>query len=268
MKRLLSVCGFFACAFVTVKPCAAAPQDRVREENAQRVAKELAANPTIQSRSRIPYIKVLKIVGDGSVYVKTQRLYLHLVRGTTGIGDRYYIEGETGKLKLDPAARAPNELTFSAGESCCGPTENEFQNLTLLKIENGKAVFHLVAATSRSGQETDEFISVAPYEDARWQVNPTDKTEVTYTEFDEAGKKKIENNLKNDKLNGTATTWYSNGQKESEGHYENDVRNGLLTEWYSSGQKRHEAFFKDGKITSQETYWNADGRISTVRNYP
>jgi hypothetical protein len=247
--------------------CQAADADRHSKQNAERAAKVLAANPVFESKSRITTVKVLKITDGNTVYVRTNRVILSLVRGSTLIEDRYFIDGANGQIKKDPNARRGDELAFKIGESCSIGGYNQYQSLLLLKIENGRAFFQH-SGSFRNAKPFNEFISVAPYEDGFWKVNPKDKSQYTYTEFDEKGNKRLEQNYKNDKLQGLYITWYSNGQKETEYNYDNDRANGSLTEWYSTGQKRHESTLKDGKRVGKETYWLPDGQVSSSTEHP
>lgn len=261
LLALLVLGGGLALGLLTAGPpekraAAPAATDRTPERMKDPTKKD-AGRPAVPVRARLPEIKVVKILDKTSVVFKTDRQLLDRMHGEGLVDDRHFIDGATGQVKEDPQARPPNELTFKAGEACMLGGGN-VQKWLLLRIENGKAVLRYTAHL-RSGGKVDEVIAVAPYEDARWDVDGRDSNRVTYTEFDEKGRKKIVKHYKSGRLHGTWTTWYPNGRKETEYHFADDQCHGPWTEWYPNGQKRHEATYRKGRLHGKETFWSAEG---------
>lgn len=263
--RLFSIICSVVLTGLSSYSCSAADPRRDGKENAERAAGILAANPEFQHKARIPTIKVLKIVDDDTVYVRTNMAILSLFHGDTHVEDRIYIDGATGEFKKDPNARRPDELALNVGEGFYLQGD-EARRLILLKVEKGRAFFQH-SGFHRNMESFSEFISVLPYEDGFWKVDPKDKGRLTYTEYDEQGKKRLEQNYKDNELNGLSITWYKNGQKESECHFKNNRANGLWTEWYSTGQKRYQATFKDGRAVGKAISWLPNGKIESISEH-
>ncbi len=76
----------------------------------------------------------------------------------------------------------------------------------------------------------------------------------------ESGKKEVELNFKDGKVNGLATIWHENGQKKYEGNYQNNKAYGLWTFWYKNGQKEDEGNYKDDKQHGLVTFWHENGQ--------
>ncbi|MDO9214188.1 MAG: hypothetical protein Q8Q54_08100 [Methylococcales bacterium] len=91
-----------------------------------------------------------------------------------------------------------------------------------------------------------------------------------FTSFYENGRKKVEANHKNGMKNGLATLFDENEQKKSEMNYKDDELNGLFT-LYENGQKQAESIYKDGKeikesVYENETQKNANDSMQKIKN--
>jgi len=180
--------------------------------------------------------------------------------------DRLYINGATGKVELDPNTRLPDEISLTTGETCMIEGKREFHKFQLVKIADGEAVIrHTGHARNR---EIDETVRVAPYEDASWKADPKDPTRVTYTEWDEGRRVRVEKHYRGSRLDGAWTQWYDNGQKEFEYHFVNGDRNGRSTEWYPTGEKRYEVRYTKGQKVGKEYWWGRDGTVSGLGDHP
>jgi len=81
------------------------------------------------------------------------------------------------------------------------------------------------------------------------------------------GKKKLQRNFKDGKVNGLDMWWHANGQKESKANFKDGNKYGLWTTWYENGQKSQETNFKDGKMDGLWAEWYRDGQKKFEKNY-
>ena len=228
-------------------------------------ANAASAPPAIHTRSRMPDVKVLEIVDAKTVRVRTDRVTLERLHGDTLVEDWHFIDGTSGAIALDPKARAPDEMTFSVGETCeVGVVDA--QRLALIKIEGGAAIFHWTG-TFRGGRPVDDVVAVRPYRDGHWEGDPNDADLVTYTETDEAGRARLVKQYRKGRLEGRYATFFSSGQQETEARYHEDQADGAWTDWYPNGQKRHHALYVGGKAM-HEIYWREDGAVSSTSDPP
>jgi hypothetical protein len=218
----------------------------------QRAVNLLAANPKVRECSRIPDVKLLEFVGRDAVYLRTDHVIVDRMNGDGLNGDNHF---------------PPDGIKLLVGGRCRVGGHRQWQDLTLLKIDGAKAVFHRVGSL-RNGDRFEEVIAVVPYRDARWTTDPQDPNRITYTEFDEKGTKRIEKGYRNERLDGAYTTWYADGRKESAYHYKHDWRDGTWTEWHPNGQKRHEVTYRDDVPVGRELWWDAQGREAAIGEHP
>ena len=89
----------------------------------------------------------------------------------------------------------------------------------------------------------------------------------TSTVFYMPGRKKLEGNYKDGKLDGTFTIWYKNGQKKAETNYKDGKADGKHTEWYENGQKEREGNHRKSKAEGKWTFWLENGQVESERIY-
>jgi len=82
--------------------------------------------------------------------------------------------------------------------------------------------------------------------------------------YHDNGKQKSVGSYRKDKSGkfikrGKWTYYYENGQINSEDNLKDSKKDGLSTWWYENGQKKNEGTFKDGKKDGLWTFWYENG---------
>jgi hypothetical protein len=212
--------GIALAAFANARPMLAQMPDyrTIYEEDARHAATILAKRPAIETRARIPSIKVLRILDEKTIYLKTDDMPLYLYDNDRPVIESLYLAAASDAKKAGakpyPNERAPSELTYPVGATCMVGSGG-FEHLLLLKVTDGKAVFEYSGRT-RDDKKYDEFIAVGPYEDGHWSVNPKNPGETIYTETDEHGVKRLERCEGGADGKATCLKWFGNGQMEYE----------------------------------------------------
>jgi hypothetical protein len=63
------------------------------------------------------------------------------------------------------------------------------------------------------------------------------------------------------------TSWDQEGKKVDEGRFTNGKADGQWISWHPNGTKVSEVFFKDGKLNGPVTVWHDNGQISIKGQY-
>jgi len=257
--------GCALATFSNTRPTLAQMADyrTIYEEGAQHAATILEKRPAIEPRSRIPSIKVLRILDKETIYLKTDNIPLNLYYNGGLIDDRLYMapapDGKKTETKPFPNARAPSALTYLADATCMvGRGIDGSELLLLLKVTDGKAIFEHSGRT-RDGKKYDEFISVGPYEDGHWSINPMNPGETIYTETDEHGVKRIERREGGADGQAAYLNWYPNGQMDEE-RRKMDKDHDFMRYWDQNGYLRDEyVWTREGPDPFIDVIMSADG---------
>ena len=141
------------------------------------------------------------------------------------------------------------------------------KGIVKLKLKSGK-VFEVPA--NKLSKEDNEFISyLAKPEGVNGEEIEVRKgiiylmgSDTPYTgkyfQLYESGKKEVETNFKDGKMDGLEVWWYSNGQKQRETNYKDGKLDGLDAQYYENGQKECEETYKDGKLLTAVA-WKPNG---------
>ncbi len=88
-----------------------------------------------------------------------------------------------------------------------------------------------------------------------------------FVKLDRNGKKSLEENYRDGKLNGKTITWDGNGQKVGERTWKDNKLNGKLIYWYENGQKSVEGTYKNDKKNGKWLDWNEAGKKVKEETY-
>ncbi len=69
------------------------------------------------------------------------------------------------------------------------------------------------------------------------------------------------------KKHGKEIQWYAIGKKKVEVNYVNDNVEGVVTEWYKNENKKSEGIFRNGKEQGEHTWWFDNGQIDQIVFY-
>ena len=77
--------------------------------------------------AQLPSIKLLKVLDDTHVYMRTDNALVERLGADGGIiQDRFFINGATAQTEQDHEARSADEITLSIGEACAIDGKAEF----------------------------------------------------------------------------------------------------------------------------------------------
>ena len=81
------------------------------------------------------------------------------------------------------------------------------------------------------------------------------------------GRKMVDFNYVNGKLEGKCKKWYNNGQISCDRNYVNGKLEGNCIQWHSNGKMRTKKNYTDFILNGECTEWNESGQIINKQNY-
>ncbi len=73
------------------------------------------------------------------------------------------------------------------------------------------------------------------------------------------GKRKVNIEIKEGKVNGRSVGYFENSQIEVEEFFTKGISHGLRTRWYENGNKKSEEHIEDGKLNGHHIEWHQNG---------